>query len=183
MDAITRATEEYPDHDILIAGDFNLPQISWRKDEARVHCDFTRAEVRLREKAKTVSETCEFLGLDQYSKVADQHSNILELVVSDTEAQVEVAIDPVMEEDIAFHRAISIRVGGPTDESLQHNETRLIFRKADTKRIADQFVHTGWVNLLKNKKSETVSMFYDITKVAMDNYTLHKRDCSGMDPR
>lgn len=163
---------QYPHHNYLLIGDFNLPCIQWdlsgpthaKKGSVEVY----NAGIRLTERTSLA-------GLTQFNLMPNHKGNILDLVFSNLPLSMETITYPLVQAD-DHHPAFSFDINDlifvPLIECRK--ETRN-FRKANYDKINQYLSEIDWTSILNNKSTnDSVEIFYSNLNECISTYVPQK---------
>ena len=148
--------------ELLIVGDYNLPNIKWDTDFPSHSANSTINIVR--------ESMCD-LNLTQFNYVCNSFNNLLDLVFSTlTDVVVTEMVDSILPLDIHFHPALEITLSLPSAISLiEPRYTLRNYKKGKFTEINSYIADIDWDNELRDLELEiAIYYFYNVLNNAID---------------
>lgn len=150
------------DHEIIIFGDYNLPNIKWNSEN---YLDFNTDEntsALTRQKTAIISNSFSFLGLGQYFPIKQSKGYTLDLAFSSLQLVLEQSLDyllpPCRHHDYAYFEV-------PFSHSTVLNFTSVQFNffKGDYEAINSALSETCWSDIfINNDIDSNIERFYKV---------------------
>lgn len=172
----------YPQDDIFICGDFNLPDIQWVPDVDN--------ELILRPTAIDCSFADEMssLGLVQVCDI--KVNNQLDLIYTNVDSNFSVSTAPhALKPDSAHHKSIYLEYTIPCQSDDYDDEEFYDFRKMDKQAMTNSLRNINWDEAMcSNEINEQVSKFNDIVMSSINQHVPKRRRkrkyaCKWMTPQ
>ena len=166
MAALRSAVERYPDRCLLVAGDFNVPDVRWSETSS----EWARpATVRSSRRAQCLIEGCNLAGLKQYVSCPTRDINTLDLVLCNMNCVADMSVtDGLFDSD---HRQVSCRLENvKITTPLTSRQSAFNYKRADFDRLRESLRLVTWSVLDDLCLDDAVDKFYDILNAAI-------RDC------
>lgn len=185
-DSVDGVVDAFPDSEIYILGDFNLPKAVWT-DEDLCSVAVARDDLYLPpntlDSIRTVSDLCAFHNLYQLNHIYNINNVVLDLVLGHSRCNVQPC-QPLVNIDL-HHPPLSINIvssqniiPGRRAEALYYD-----FKSANYSLINDFLASISWDDLFFNKGvDDMVNIFYDILYDVLSAYVPVKRVASRKFP-
>lgn len=170
----------YTDANFVIAGDYNLPNTSWKHD-GRVQCCH-RASGNLSQQAELIRDNFNMLNFRQFNEIVNSTGYSLDLVfASMPNLKVELCHDSVISCD-HYHPAIIFRISLSRPFTAKTFSNRKLFNIADYAGINDFLASVDWddviadltveaaVDFVYERLNYAVSAFVPRTQVVKSGY-------------
>ena len=167
----------FPDHYIILAGDYNLPDARWSETGGLVHCHPSSS-------AKELFNCFSFLNLKQTNYIPNNNDTFLDLVFSNfPELSVSTAVDRLLDRDYAHHIAYSLDLPITLSPILKYNIKYYDFRNADLVAINDYLASVRWDDVMNVVDVNTAcERFYECIYSAIDLFVPVKTFKNGNFP-
>jgi hypothetical protein len=135
-DAAEEALASQPSHaEIILAGDFNLPNTDWCSMEMSNNFDI---------RSKYISDLATAMGLKQCNMISNQRGVVLDLVLTSIQgAYVQPALDAVLKEDI-HHPALEICFLTEQPKISEHGKWSLDLNKCNLEAVFSWIQNTQY---------------------------------------
>lgn len=188
-DTVDMISENYPEAEMCVAGDFNLPKARWINEDicaVGISSDEAYVSPQVTQKIAVISDLCAFHNLFQNNYIHNANRVLLDLVLSHNTFTVD-SCDPLVPIDnhhppLCFNLAIPqtcYTVVGPRAECYYYD-----FKSADFILINNYLAAFCWDNLLSNLDVDSMlNAFYEILYSCFDLFVPVKKVPSGKFPR
>lgn len=158
MENLTHLSEQCPNDNILLLGDFNLSCLKW---DVNIH--YTIQGNIKRDIAISLIDNLGFLGLTQHNYLTNSIGNTLDLCFSNLPLTVSRVLSPIIKEDV-FHPSLHVEALDICLQPLKEvRQPRFNFRKCDYSIINDYLIKINWRETLKAVTiDESVEKFYSV---------------------
>lgn len=174
-ESVEKIRFKYPDANVLLTGDYNLPHAEWNFDAMGGESD---------EKIIEIKQMSSFLGFGQYNLIRNGLDRVLDLVLSDVEnINVFGATDPLLPAD-AHHPPLEIDFvldGGEVSES---NEVRRNFGVCNYVSINNHLAGIDWSFVDGSADiNDKVSQFYSVVYGSIEEFVPIKKPLDSRFPK
>lgn len=159
---------QYPDSILIIAGDFNLPGISW-DNTSTSSC----INGLINSKTDLIQETVTLIQLYQHNPIKNSHLNILDLVLSNrSNLNVLQNNFPIVNIDPAHP---PLQINGPSInkiKTLKKENYVFNFSRGNYYAMNEHLCSLNWNSILLNKPniSEALDTFYELLYDAINKF-------------
>jgi Reverse transcriptase (RNA-dependent DNA polymerase) len=163
--SLEQITFQFPDHHIVMMGDYNLPDAVWCNDDlgAVVRCSQASS-------ANTVCDSFSFLNLFQCNSVPNDHNIFLDLIFSSfADLKVERANDPLFPNNyhhIAYEFDVTLNsISTYTENVVSYHD----FKNCDLDELNEYFASCNWDLVYQcDDIDSAVQMFYEIVYLGIN---------------
>ncbi|XP_071056527.1 uncharacterized protein [Onthophagus taurus] len=168
-----RVCDHYPDHKILIFGDFNLPHISWYSSQSLGLLPSSANDARSRLFLTSFS----YCNFEQFNGVRNANDRTLDLILSNSHniSDFSQSLDPLLHAD-THHPALTFSIKFNLLHSLCENCWRkYLFHKANYTGIRTSLASVDWGAAISHLPvDEALEVFYSVVRGAVDEFIPHK---------
>lgn len=166
---IGNISNSFPTATLCIVGDFNMPFVSWKTVfDGGPSCVPKTNSSRLHNQiAIQMSNTLDFLAINQFNTFVNIAKNILELILCNSPIHsLELVNDPILKID-KFHPPLILTMSTNcltnTDNSFNVQHSKYDFEKADMAGVHMYLSNIDWIALLTGTSNidDAVTIFYD----------------------
>lgn len=158
--SLLAVSSAHPDDFIILAGDFNLPNIIW-SEEGSICLNPGSTEIQ--HSIDSLLHNISLVNLKQFNFYPNNSNNTLDLLFSNTLLLVKPTIEPLLPED-KFHPALDID-GSEIQVKLKHvkSQIKYNFHKADYTQIKEELNNINWECRFHGKTTEqTLESLYEV---------------------
>lgn len=167
MDEIQILISKYPETKIIIAGDYNLPNINWDP----LSSDLPRTNnSSISDIEREILEMSNFLNLNQLNVTKNSNDRILDLVFSNVKSVTVTKSSEILLPLDNYHPSLDIAINNticenPKIKLMSHN-----FHKANYIEICNFLLKVDWSFLNDGELNENIEHFYCILKQAIKSH-------------
>lgn len=133
--------EKYSEDYFVLAGDFNLPLLSWTCNGSSC---IKKGTVELQEAARNLIDQMSYFGFSQTNRVYNSRNNILDLLFCNFNAESTRSSSPLVSEDV-FHPSIELDASDILSLKLQcAHVMRQLFNKGNYQEINKLLSDFDW---------------------------------------
>lgn len=144
----------------IIAGDFNLPFIQW--EDGEYNFCHKGESLELRELSRGLVNTLTLCGLMQYNNFQNSSGNVLDLIFSNFNIEVNIVTHPLSKVDL-YHPPLHLDASDIT--TLPFNNatiTKIQYHKGDYEKINKTLCDIDWQTEIDNRSvDDAVAFFYE----------------------
>lgn len=178
-DTVEKLTVDYPEHKLVIFGDYNIPNAEWSNDELGLDISCP-----LNSMGMVVAERFAFLNLFQNNKIPNNRGVYLDLVFSHLRDIAVSASDDPLTNNSLHHIAYDIVLPTAQRASVfQYEEIGYDLRNANFLDINSSLASVDWDTVLSDDVEVAVQEFYDIIHQLFSLFVPVKRFKSSTFPR
>lgn len=158
------------DDELIILGDFNLPQVDWQLVENEF------VPLNLNEISSTFFDTIFGFGLQQRNQIRNTHGSLLDLIFTPRELQFNISTCNDLGNSFSrFHTPLKVDLifdSNLNDINQCDNENSFFnFKKGDYVSLNSYLDNIDWEFISQCPDLDSVvENFYDVLKVGMDNF-------------
>ena len=166
---VEELTQKYPDHKVILTGDYNLPQVQWNNDSIGTSASYNPELISnsTGHAADVLSDSFAALGMFQRNYICNSNGYALDLIFTNFQTpDCQKVLDPLKKLDTP-HPAISLKFTSEpynlNKNKLHYSHTVYDFKKADYESINNKLNTLNWDTLLDqncNDVEEIVEKFY-----------------------
>lgn len=183
-------SELYPNAEVCIIGDFNLPHADWFDETENLGSLCTaspNASKRERESIEQIAQLCSYHNLYQFNTTPNFRGAILDLVISNVEGTTAVRSEDTLVPEDPHHPSLEIHIPSTKiafSPGLQERGYYYDFKKADYDAINDYLNCIPWDDLFRNRSlDDMINVFYEIIYTAIDSHVPLKKLSTFKFPR
>ncbi|CAK1604625.1 unnamed protein product [Parnassius mnemosyne] len=166
IEMLTKIITQYPNDHFIVAGDFNLANISWSSSGPVM---LKQGPVELQNAAVKLIDLCNLSGLNQHNIISNYSGNVLDLVFSNINIDVTRSQIYLVSED-KYHPSLLLDASDLSIPCLKNKpRSKLNFYRADYDKINKTFSEVNWSTLLiGNSIDVVVQNFYSQLNLIID---------------
>ena len=174
----------YKDFSFLLAGDFNLPRVTWNNSSYSFNNDCTNLT---KDCCNLVMNSFKKLNMNQFNNFVNYKNNILDLIFTNLDIDISCCIDPVSVVDVAhppLHLQVKMRNFNSLFSKLNFNFSFFDYKKGDFNSINNNLNQINWDQLFYNNNIEDAAKkFYNILNeniskfIPLSNYITSTYPC------
>ena len=151
---------------IILCGDFNLPNIRWQNDEFGAHISGGQSP-----QSRILSDLIAYLNLNQLNNISNVYGDFLDLIFTNIESCNLTVANSILPCD-AYHPSLtlSIPLMETLPDTINFDYEYFDFKNADYKAINVFFGSFDWDLLLECDITEALNRFYKVVNAALDSF-------------
>ncbi|CAH2209126.1 jg22867, partial [Pararge aegeria aegeria] len=159
---------QYPNDYIILAGDFNLPNVTWSDSGPTIR---KRGPVELHNAFMNIIDICNLSGLKQLNTIPNSKHNTLDLLFSNIDFSVNHCPNPLVPED-TFHPCLQFNLSNLLLRNTRQKPVKKPnFFKGDYRQINEHLSNINWHEALSAKSmNDVVEIFYSILNEAIKRF-------------
>lgn len=176
---LLRLCERFPNCELVIVGDFNLPDATWFVSDSNT----IEVQCAVRSSATIIAENYNFLNLLQTNRVPNRFGTFLDLVFVKEEVAVREALDPLTNV-VDRHLAYEFSLISQDSDKIVTDIYYYDFKSCDINAINNALASANWHPVFCNNSDVNMALnvFYDIIYNVVETFVPVKRFKSSTFP-